>query len=100
MKDIDKRIIEFLNEHHVLTLATSVNDQPWTANCFYVYLESENMLVFTSDKTTRHIKDVQENSKVAGSVVLETNVIGKIRGIQFTGTMSEPKEELLKKAGQ
>jgi uncharacterized protein YhbP (UPF0306 family) len=75
-----------------------VENEPWCANCFYAYLEEENALVFTSDMTTRHGKDFLKNSLVAGSVVLETLVIGKIRGIQFQGIVSEPDEELLSKA--
>ena len=40
----------------------------------------------------------QVNKLVAGSVVLETNVIGKIRGIQFLGIVSEPEGELASSA--
>ena len=43
MNEIDKRIIEFINKHHVLTLATSRNNIPYSANCFYVYSEDENV---------------------------------------------------------
>lgn len=97
MDKIDIRIIEFINKHHVLTLATSKNNVPYSANCFYVYYEPENMLVFTSDRETKHASDVLEQSTVAGSIVLETNVIGKIQGLQFQGKMYEPDKELLKK---
>ncbi len=95
---IDSRIIKFFRKHHVLTIATSVANEPWCANCFYVYLEEKNSLVFTTDGETRHGKEFFENPLVAGSVVLETLVIGKIRGIQFQGTISEPQGELLSTA--
>jgi uncharacterized protein len=95
---IDSRFIRFFRKHHVLTIATSVGDQPWCANCFYVYLEQENSLIFTTDPDTRHGKEFVKNSSVAGAVVLETMVIGKIRGIQFQGIISEPEGELLTKA--
>jgi uncharacterized protein YhbP (UPF0306 family) len=98
MKIPDKKIIEFIKEHHVLTLATSVNDIPYCANCFYVFLEEENLLVFSSDEETKHIQDVLQNDKVAGSVVLETSVVGKIQGIQFNGTLFLPGGELKTKA--
>lgn len=93
----EKRIVEFINEHHVLTLATCVENNPWCANCFYVYLEDENCFVFTSDDATKHVQDVMVNSNVAGSVVLETSTVGKIQGIQLRGTMEIPKEELASK---
>lgn len=96
MQEIDNRIIEFINKHHVLTLATSRNNIPYAANCFYVYFENENMLVFTTDHQTRHAQDAIQQSIVAGSVVLETNIVGKIQGVQFQGKMYEPEGELLK----
>jgi uncharacterized protein len=95
---IDSRIIKFFRRHHVLTIATTVGDEVWCANCFYAYLEEENSLVFTTDPDTRHGKEFLKNPFIAGSVVLETMVIGKIRGIQFQGTISEPEGELLQKA--
>jgi len=95
---VDSRIIQFFRKHHVLTIATTVEDEPWCANCFYVYLEEENALVFTTDAETRHGKEFVMNPNVAGSVVLETMVIGKIRGIQFQGVVSEPEGELESKA--
>jgi uncharacterized protein len=95
---IEERIKKFFRRHHVLTIATTVDNIPWCANCFYVYLEEENALVFTTDSDTRHGKEFIKNQVVAGSVVLETLVIGKIRGIQFEGIVSEPKDKMLQKA--
>lgn len=95
---IENRIIRFFKKHHVLTIATTDGIEPWCANCFYVYLEDENALVFTTDSDTRHGKEFVKNPLVAGSVVLETRIIGKIRGIQFQGLVSEPERELLAKA--
>ena len=95
---VDIRIIKFLRKHHVLTIATTVDNEPWCASCFYVYLEEENSLVFTTDLKTRHGKEFLKNQHIAGTVVLETSIIGKIRGIQFQGTVSEPSGELAGKA--
>ena len=94
MNNPEKRIVEFINEHHVLTLATSIENNPWCANCFYVYLEEENCFVFTSDDKTKHVQDVLANVNVAGSIVLETNTVGKIQGIQFRGIMEKPEKDL------
>ena len=95
---IDERIVRFFRRHHVLTIATSVDNEPWCASCFYVYLKEENSLVFTSDPKTRHGQEFQKNQKIAGTVALETKIIGKIRGIQFQGTVSEPSGEMDEKA--
>lgn len=89
MNQIEKRIIDFITEHHIFTLATSSENKPYTCTCFYVYLPEENFFVFTSDKTTKHIKDIEQQQEVAGAIALETSIIGKIRGIQFTGTIKE-----------
>jgi len=93
----EKRMVDFIKEHHVLTLATTIENNPWCANCFYTYLEDENCFVFTSDDDTKHVKDVFRNKNVAGSVVLETSVVGKIQGIQFRGVMERPTENLQRK---
>ena len=95
---MEKRIKDFINKHHVLTLATSFGGNPWVANCFYAYMEEQNSLIFTSSRDTRHIRDLEEGNRVAASIVLETSVIGKIQGIQLMGNLFEPEGELLKKA--
>ena len=93
----EKRITDFFKHHHVFTMATTASNQPWCANCFYVYLDEENLLAFTSDRKTRHIRDTANQKQVAGSVVLESNRLGKIQGIQFLGLIDEPEGVLLEK---
>jgi len=95
---IDSRIIRFLKRHHVLTVSTTVNNEPWCASCFYVYLADENLFVFTTDMDTRHGQEFVKNPVVAGAVALETRVIGKIRGVQFQGLVSEPEGDLVERA--
>jgi uncharacterized protein YhbP (UPF0306 family) len=89
MNKVDKRIIEFIGEHHVLTLATSCDNKPYCAHCFYVFLEEKNMFIFTSDKSTKHIQDLGCQNHVAGAIALETKTVGKIRGLQLTGVVKE-----------
>ena len=96
MEKPEKRITDFIKKHHVLTLATSQKNLPWCANCFYAYLESENAFVFTSEPITKHIQESIEQPIVAGSVVLETSVVGKIQGLQFTGKLIKAEADLLK----
>lgn len=98
MNGIDKKILGFIQDHHVLTLATASNNSPYCCSCFYVFLEDKNMFVFTSDKDTKHVADIDENKKVAGAIVLETSIVGKIRGLQFTGLIEELKHDDFKMA--
>ena len=96
--DIDKRIVAFIHEHHVLTLATCFEEEAYCSNMFYVYLEEESCFVFTSDKNTKHITAISHNLFVAGSIVLETEMVGKIQGLQFQGMAFEAMGDLKKKA--
>lgn len=76
-----------------MTLSTCVDLQPWCANCFYAFNEKNMSLIFTSDFETRHIKEAIQNCSVAGNVVLETSIVGKIQGIQFSGELLLPDGE-------
>ena len=93
---MDKSIIDFINEHHLLTLATSKNNVPYCCNVFYVYSQKQNSFIFSSDTKTKHATDFIENPKVAGSIALETKEISKIQGVQLLGTIQEFKGEELK----
>ncbi|MEI6435994.1 MAG: hypothetical protein WCP32_14190 [Bacteroidota bacterium] len=94
----EQRIIDFIGEHHLLTLAVSRDNIPWCASCYYAYLQSQNQFIITSDSDTRHIRDIIDarQFRVAGAIALETSLVGKIRGIQFTGRISRMDEAPLK----
>jgi len=87
---MDKRITKFLKKHHVFTLATGRDGQPWCSSMFYVFIEEDAALVFTSDPATRHITEAMCNRSVAGAIAVETEIIGLIRGVQFSGILMEP----------
>ena len=93
---IDQQIIHFLNEHHLLTLATSKNNKPYCCNLFYVYDELNNQLIFSTEAKTKHAQDFIINTNVAGSVALDTKEVSKIQGVQLLGTIQELKGECLK----
>ena len=93
---IDKRIIDFIKAHHLLSLATTKDNIPYCANCFYVYDEKKNWLIFSSESKTKHAQDYIVNPNVAGTIALETKEVSKIQGVQLLGTILELKEEELK----
>ena len=64
---------------------------------FYAFWEEEAALVFTSDPATRHITEGMSNPKVAGAIAVETEVIGLIRGVQFSGMVLAPSTPEIKK---
>ncbi len=88
MNPIDPRIIEFIQEHHVLTLATCKENHPYTASCFYVFLEDQVSFIFTSDTDTRHGEEMLLNPNVAANIALETTMVGKIQGVQVCGKVN------------
>ena len=93
---IDRQITHFLNEHHLLTLATSQNNKPYCCNLFYVYDQVSNQLIFSTETKTKHAQDFITNTNVAGSVALETKNVSKIQGVQLLGTIEELKGKRLK----
>lgn len=50
-------MVEFLREHHVMTVAVSAADDIWCSHAFYVFLEDENAFLIISEEKTRHIKN-------------------------------------------
>ena len=95
---IDQHIIHFLNEHHLLTLATSQNNKPYCCNLFYVYDQLSNQLIFSTETKTKHAQEFICNTNVAGSIALETKEVSKIQGVQLLGTILELKGEHLRSA--
>jgi len=85
----------FLHSRHVMTLSTCNENQPWCCQCFYVYIDSLCGLAFTSDTSTRHIAEAMQHPYVAGSIALESKVVGKLQGIQLEGKLIEANGELL-----
>lgn len=87
---LHKRIRSLFRRHHLLSIATVSEQGPWCASCFYAWDEENNTLVITTDPVTRHGAEFRINPQVAGTIALETKRIGRIRGAQFTGTVTEP----------
>lgn len=89
MNPIDPRIPKLIKKHHIFTLATALDNEPYCATCFYVFDDKQLSFIFTSEKHTKHISDIAKQSRVAGTIAYETRLIGILRGVQFTGTVRE-----------
>ena len=95
-KDL-KKIAKFLDKHHVMSLATSNKDEISVCSLFYAYsLEKLTFIIASSDDTT-HIKNIRKNKNIAGNIVLETKIVGKIQGVQFRGVFEILEDRELKK---
>lgn len=95
--DLDK-IVSFIDEHHVMTLATFDGHLPQCCNLFYAYIKEENCFIVASDEKTEHIKNIMRNPLIAASIVLETRTVGKIQGLQIRGAMAKADDSRAKRA--
>ena len=95
---LHKRIRSLFRSHHLLGIATVSEQGPWCASCFYAWDKENNTLIITTDPATRHGSEFRSNPHVAGTIALETKRVGRIRGVQFTGTVSEPAGDDLRRA--
>jgi uncharacterized protein YhbP (UPF0306 family) len=86
---IEKKIIEFIREHHLLTLASSYENKPYCANCFYAFFEEKTRFIIASDSKTKHMRYLEQNPNFAGTIALETKEVGLIRGLQFSGVIKK-----------
>lgn len=97
-KEIPEAIRRFIDEHHVLTLSTSVNEEAWCAHCFYVFLPQYSCFIFASDSATKHMQQICHNSFVAASIVLESETVGVLRGLQIQGSVFQLLSSIEKEA--
>lgn len=94
----DRIIIAFLKAQTAFTIATCVNDVPYCASCYYAYSNDHNLLVFKSSINTLHIQNGIRNNRVAGSILPDKLITGKVQGLQFEGTFCQPSGELYNEA--
>jgi hypothetical protein len=95
---LDKSISDFLMDQCVVTIATSIKNQPYCASCYYAFVPGNNLLVFKSDSDTKHIEDALTNNTVAGTILPDKIVKAKPKGIQFTGIFMKAEGATGKKA--
>lgn len=86
--DLDK-IADFIANHHVLSLATTSNEELSVCSLFYAYIKEKKSFIVASSDDTTHIQHIKKNNTIAGNILLETKTIGKIQGLQFRGTFLE-----------
>jgi uncharacterized protein len=79
-----QRIESFLCEHHVMSLATSGPEGPWSAAVFYA---SDGLtLYFVSAPDSRHIRDIEAGGSAAAAIHRDVGDWREIRGVQLEGS--------------
>ncbi len=82
---MDKKIVNFIQKHHILSCSFFSETSIHSASCFYLFLENPARFIVASSKDTLHVKLALANPMVSGTIHLETKTIGKIQGIQYRG---------------
>lgn len=90
--DMDEKIRKFISKHHLLSLAT-FGESLWCCSAFYAFDKETAVFVIASDEQTVHMQNIKMNIRVAGTIAQETKVVGKIQGIQFSGTIDAVEDE-------
>ena len=92
-----KKITNFIDKHHVMSLASTDGTTLSVCNLFYAYDIKEQSFVIASSDDTIHIQNILKYPKIAGSVVLETKTVANIQGLQFRGEFLSLENKELKK---
>lgn len=91
-------VADYLAGHHVATLATCGGDGPWAAAVFYA--SDGASLIFLSAPTTRHCRNLAEDSRCAATIQEDYREWPQIKGIQLEGRVIELQGEAAKRAQQ
>jgi uncharacterized protein YhbP (UPF0306 family) len=75
---------EYLKEARMMQVATAKDGQPWACTVYFAF-DKELNLYWISTPTRRHSLEIENNSKVAGVIVLPHKPGQEVRGIQFEG---------------
>ena len=95
-QDLEK-IALFLEEHHVMSLATSYGDELSVCSLFYAYDAKKISFIVASSDDTLHIRLGLKNPNIAGNILLETKQVGRIQGVQFQGRLYRNDDASLEK---
>jgi len=90
---MDERIVKFLKKMRLASVCAIDDDgQPYAFSAFYAFDEVNFCLLLASSDESSHVKFLKNSKLVAGTVALDTKIVGKIEGVQFQGAMREARE--------
>ena len=84
-------LAEYLDRHHVMTLATCGPAGPWAAAVFYV--NAGHTLFFISSPSSRHCRNLAQDPRCAATIQEDYSDWAKIKGVQLEGQASEIQGE-------
>lgn len=81
--ELKQQILDYIQFHNTMTLATSASDIPWASTVFYA--SDDVRLYFFSVPESRHCENLAANSRVAVTIQEDYKDWREIKGIQLEG---------------
>jgi uncharacterized protein len=81
--ELARRIGEFLDAHHVMSLATCGPYGPHATNLFYVH--DELSLLWVSDRKSAHSTSLEIDPQVGATIAPDHRDFAEVRGVQIFG---------------
>jgi uncharacterized protein YhbP (UPF0306 family) len=81
---LKQQVLDYLQTHNTMTLATCSVDVPWAATVFYA--SNDLRLYFFSVPDSRHGQNLAANPRIAVTIQEDYRDWRKIKGIQLEGT--------------
>ena len=85
--DIRNRALQYVADHHTVSLATQGPDGLWAATVFYANIEFA--LYFLSEPKTRHAQNIATRTAVAATINEDYSDWREIKGIQMEASCQE-----------
>ncbi|MEW6672126.1 MAG: pyridoxamine 5'-phosphate oxidase family protein [Thermodesulfobacteriota bacterium] len=82
-EELKKSVLDYLQRHHTVSLATERGGIPHAATVFYVSIGFE--LYFLSSPTSRHGENLDRNPRVSATINEDYDKWQMIKGIQLEG---------------
>ena len=84
-RELEQQILDYLQSHNTMTLATCAGDIPWAATVFYA--SDQLQLYFFSSPDARHSINLSVNPRVAVTIQEDYQDWRAIKGIQLEGAV-------------
>jgi len=96
---MNERIVHFITHQRVATVCcVDEENRAYCFSCFYAFDEEKHLLYFKSGSSAHHSEILLQNPVVAGTIQQDKINTLAIKGIQFTGRILHPKNELCSQA--
>ena len=96
---MNERIADFITRQRVATVCcVDEENKPHCFSCFYAFDKERQLLYFKSGSSAHHSQILLKNCMVAGAIQQDKVNSLAIKGIQFTGKIVSPENELCSRA--